>query len=681
LRTDERKPNEPAPPAPLTPQVGAALRLVAGQLAFFTALRVAFYLAFRDTAGEVDGGELARAFRLGFLFDLRLAILVALPLLVLGALPLLRPTRKPGAILWRAWLVVAGLVITLVHGFDFGHYDWLHERLDAKVLDELRSPKESFGMMWESYPMVRALLGVAVVAVGWYALAAWAARRANGGGPATRRARVLVRTGATIAVVLGIYGSLSWYPLRWSQAFFGTSPFVSAVASNPVLYFYETLTHRGQKPDPKKVAAEYDRIADLLGVDESERDRDALAFRRSVEPAARPDFAPNLIVIHMESWAAFQMGMFGCPLPSSPHADALAAESVLFTNGFVPSGPTARSVFSMLTGVPDIATNNPKSSASRDPGSVRQPVLINALSSYDKHYFLGGSANWANIRALLAGNIPDVEIHEEGSYGGDRVDVWGVSDHTLFEHAVETFDSVDGPFFGFIQTSGNHSPYTIPERILASGEFELTDLDDETLRAAGFKSPEAYDGFRCLDHALGRFLELARQRPWYRDTVIVLYGDHGVPSVNDAPFERIGIVRHHVPLIVHAPRLLPEARRIGTPTSSMDLVPTALTLMGVPYVNSSMGRDALAERPEPQRFAFLSNGLVGEDWFWRIERDGRTGLYRYLSDEPHVDWSDREPRRREDMRTAHEALRQWALWRQHEGSDLLQAGVKAAVVR
>jgi phosphoglycerol transferase MdoB-like AlkP superfamily enzyme len=645
------------------------------QVVAYTLLRGAFCAAFLGSAGDVGSGLVAKAFWLGLRFDLRLAILVALPLVLLAAVPGLHPARRAGAVLWRVWIVAAGLFVTLVYAFDFGHYDYLHERLDAKVLDELRSPRESFGMLWESYPVPLALLGVALVVAGWLALAAYALRRARRAAPPARRARVIARLGAGFALALGTYGSLSWYPLRWSQAFFDTSPFVSALASNPVLYFYETLSNRGKQPNPALVAANYELVADLLEVEE--RDAGALRFAREFRPADGPDFAPNLIVIHMESWAAFQTGMFGCPLPSSPHADALARESLLFTRGFVPSGPTARSVFSMLTGVPDVAENSPRSSASRDPGSVRQPTLVNALAGYEKHYFLGGSANWANIRALIAGNIPDVEIHEEGSYGGDRVDVWGVSDLTLFERAVDVFDATQGPFFAFLQTSGNHSPYTIPD---VTEGFERTDLDAETLQAAGFKSREAYDGFRFLDHALGRFIELAQERPWYRDTVIALYGDHGVPSVNGVPFERIGIVRHHVPILIHAPRLIaPDStgRRIATPTSSIDILPTCLTLMGVPYVNTAMGRDALLPRPPERSFAFLSNGLIQDDWFWRSERDGRTGLYRYASDEPEKDWRELDPERFERMSTTQGALREWALWRLHEGRSLLQRAAAA----
>ena len=103
---------------------------------------------------------------------------------------------------------------------------------------------------------------------------------------------------------------------------------------------------------------------------------------------------------------------------------------------------------------------------------------MNAFKDHRKFYFLGGSASWANIRGLLANNIPGLEIYEEGSYTSPRVDVWGISDLSLFEEANDVLKNSDEPFFAIIQTSGNHRPYTIPEdnkgfKILAEDDLEL----------------------------------------------------------------------------------------------------------------------------------------------------------------------------------------------------------------
>ncbi|MFN0006998.1 MAG: LTA synthase family protein [Planctomycetota bacterium] len=636
--------------------------VVVVQVLYCSVLRVVFYLVFRQSGGETTSADLARAFGLGSRFDLRLALLVSLPLTAFIWVGSVRPVwSRPTSLLAQVWLTAAGALGTLIYFFDFGHYAYLHRRLEATVLDELRSPRESLAMIWDTYPVVWGLAALGLITWGWLLLARSTLAIARRPSRLSRSPRVGAAFACGSLVLLGIYGNLSWYPLRWSQAFFSTNDFVSALASNPVIYFAETLLHRNRQADRQSVERNYELLSDLMEVEP--RDAQTLSFARRFVPERSPPFRPNLVIVHLESFASFKTGALGNPLPSSPQFDALAKDSLLFTRFFVPTGPTARSVFSMITGIPDVPANNPESSASRDPKSIRQPVLVTALEGYSKHYFLGGSANWANIRALLAGNIVDISIHEEGSFERERVDGWGISDLGLFESAVETFDASPQPFFAFIQTSGNHRPYTIPAD---SPGFGLADVDEETLRRSGFDSLEAYNGFRLLDYSLGRFFALAAERPWYRDTVFALYGDHGVPAVHDIPFERMGISRHHVPLLIHAPRLVHAGRRIDYPSSSVDILPTCLSLMGIPYVNSALGRDLLADRPKDRRFAFLSNGLVLGEWFLRIEQAGDVRLYRYDAEQAVEDHAAREPALVERLTTMHRAIQDWALWTQHD---------------
>ena len=126
--------------------------------------------------------------------------------------------------------------------------------------------------------------------------------------------------------------------------------------------------------------------------------------------------------------------------------------------------------------MPDIELNK---TSSRNPLVVRQHTIINAFKGYDKYYFLGGSANWGEIRGLLLHNIPGLHVFEEGSYSSPRVDVWGISDLNLFEEANKVLRKKKGkPFFAIIQTSGNHKPYTIPDdnrgfKVLAADEDEV----------------------------------------------------------------------------------------------------------------------------------------------------------------------------------------------------------------
>jgi phosphoglycerol transferase MdoB-like AlkP superfamily enzyme len=629
----------------LPDRMRAFVVLVLLQLALLLVLRAGFFLMFRSSAGDISGSELLAASWTGTKFDLRLALLVTLPFLALTTVRVLDPFRTPGARRgWLAFYVALDVALLLLHFVDFGHYEYLHERLNSGLIDQVLSPAIAMQMVWESYPVVWGLLALAAATWGWKRLLGRFALPNPGRPalPAGRSFRVTAWTVFLLAVACGIYGKVSWYPLRWSDAYSHTSPFARAMALNPALFFWDSFPNRGTPYDEDLLREHYDELAALLEVDRP--DREALDFTRTALPVSRSTAPPNLVVIHVESLAGYQTGVIGdamnpsSELDASPVFDRLSSEGILFGNVTVPRGPTARSVFTMLTGTPDM---NPVRSSSRNPRIVSQHTLLNALDGYAKLYFLGGSAAWANIRGLLAHNVAGLEIYEEGDFEAERGDVWGISDLALFEKAFEVMQATPQPFFTFIQTSGNHEPYTIPDDMGAFVPAE--DVDEDVLVANGFKSLAAYNGFRFLDYSLGHFFELVKRSEFHDNTLFVLYGDHGTAAPHGIAWEHLNLTHKHVPLLYYAPGLITEPRRIDTVGSTADLLPTALGLMGMPYVTQTLGRDLLAERPADARVAFIRNGLLTDDHLLRVDPDGTPHVYAYRGPDPLHDLAPEQP--------------------------------------
>ncbi len=475
------------------------LALTAVNLAVFAAFRVVFWAAFHAASADASWADVLAALYLGFKFDLRLALILCLPLALLGWIPLFDPTRlRRARIAWFGYLAAVQSIVLLLYFVDFGHYDYVRARLNASLLDHLTPVAVAARMAWGR--AARRTLAPAAAPLG-----KWPKRAAVG---------VLAALYS-----LGLYGKWSWYPLRWSEAYFSSNEAVAALALNPVLFLTDTAVNHSRPYDTNKVREHYAYMAALLGI--KAPDPENLAFARYVTPRSKPAAKYNLVVIHLESFAGFKAGVFGNRLNPTPYFDAIARNGILFTNFFVPEVPTARSVFTMITGIPDV---NPNRTASRNPLVVNQHTLVNALAGYDKFYFLGGSATWGNIRGLLAHNIPGLRVYEEGDYDAPREDVWGVSDIVLFEKA-------------HIQTAGNHRPYTIPKD---KHGFELAQLDGNALKDNGFDSLAAYNGLRFLDYALESFFAQARRASYFQNTVFVMYGDHGNPSANQTPWQRRG---------------------------------------------------------------------------------------------------------------------------------------------
>ena len=611
-------------------------------LALFCALRLAFLWAFHDPAASTE--ELAQALYLGLKFDARLAVIAAAPLL------LVPKARR----LWIVYSTALLAVLLVLYAADFGHYAYTRARLHGGVVEHLTPADVALRMAWQSYPVIWTVTGIALLC----GLYAWLLSRTRAPAPVSRL-RKTVQLVAVALLGLGIvWGKWSSYPLRWNDAYFSDKPFVSALGLNPVLFLADTLGQPRRPVDTAVVAAQYDTLANLLEL--KERDPQRRSFARYVP--GKPATPLNLVVIHLESFAAFKVGAFGNPSGATPHFDALTREGLLFTNFFVPAVPTARSVFTMLSGIPDY---HPGRSASRDPRMVRQHTLVNALTEHERFYFLGGSASWGNIRGLLGQSIERLQVSEEGDYAAERADVWGIVDHALFEHAHSTLEKAKGPFFAFIQTSGNHRPYTIPDSNRRG--FELANMDPVALQAAGFDGISAYNGLRFLDHAIGHYFRMARTAPYFANTVFVLYGDHGNPSASPIPFERLGLTGYHVPMLIIAPGIAGGGRN-DTVASLVDLLPTALGIMQVAHVNKTMGRDLLVTRPAERHFALVPHGVLTSEYFLQVSPQGGSHLYAYRSSDPVADLRDQLPEKVKELRRLREGLYQLSLYLLHHNA-------------
>jgi len=627
------------------------LALAAINFAVFAVFRLAFWAVFRETLASAPWSDLIQALYLGLKFDLRLALLLGLPLAFLGWIGLFDPVRRRVArIAWVGYFAAAQCVVLFLYFVDFGHYAYVQGRLNASLIDHLTPVAIAARVTWETYPVIRGVIGLSLLVGGYAWIVARAARRtlAPATPPLSKWPKRAAVSALAVLYAFGIYGKWSRYPLRWSEAYFSTSESVAALALNPVLFLMDTADNHSQRYDAKKVREHYDYVASLLGV--GAPDPKKLDFARYATPGARPQGKYNLVVIHLESFAAFKTGIFGNRLNGTPHFDAVAKDGILFTNFFVPEVPTGRSVFTMLTGVPDV---NPRTTASRNPLVVSQHTLINALEGYEKFYFLGGSATWGNIRGLFTHNIPDLKMFEEGDYDAPQVDGWGVADAALFKKAHEVLVKQEKPFFAFIQTAGNHRPYGIPED---HPGFELAQVDEATLKENGFDSLAAYNGLRYLDFSLESFFALARKAPYFRNTVFVMYGDHGNPSTVQTPWQRLYLTGYHVPLVIYAPGLFKQSRRIDFTASLPDVLPTSLGILGVPYLNTGLGRDLLALGPGGPHFSLIGEtGVLDDEFYFRVDPGGER-LFRYRTEAGAQDVHERYPEKAAELRRLYEAL-------------------------
>ncbi|MFC1665785.1 LTA synthase family protein, partial [Pseudomonadota bacterium] len=599
-------------------------------LVFLLLLRVVFVLVFIGLVPEPPIDEFLRALYLGLKFDLRLSLIICLPVAILIWIPAWgRIENKRVLKVWGGYLAFVNVLVLLAYMIDFGHFSHLQRRMDATFLRYLEEAGVSLEVAWQSYPMALGVMVLLILAFLYLKLILLCGRRIV----RTPERSISVAANMSIGVVavslygLGLYGALAAKPLRWNQAFFSPNSFVSASALNPVLYFFGTLITRELGFDTNATRKHYQNVAKYLQVDNP--DSQKLNFERKFEGEAKYNKPTNVIVVLLESFAATLTGAFKNPLDPSPELDRLANDGWLFRRFYAPHGGTARSVFALITGIPDIYTPR---TAARNPTVVRQRTIVNAFDGYQKMYFLGGNMSWGNIRGLLKDNIPGIRVYEEGDYKSPRNDGWGITDLHLFEEANEVFKRVakDGSFFAIIQTSGNHQPYTIPED--ARG-FKRKQMAESELKKYGFLSVENYNSFRFLDYSVGQFIRVARKESYFNNTLFVFLGDHGLmrPAPHMFPSEQaLELGRLHVPMVFYAPAMIQKGKVIDSLVSEVDVLPTVAAFAGVPYVNTTLGLNVMDDRLNSNRVNFVISwhgnpsqlGIIGDKYYLRMYSDG-----------------------------------------------------------
>lgn len=663
-----------------TPKLKFLYSLLAFQMAAYTLFRFLFLAYFHREIYESNTQYLANALYLGFKFDLRLSMLFMLPAIIAINLPIKNISKIRFSNFF--YTILFGL-ISLLYITDGGYFAYLKSRLNATVIQFLKNPSISFEMVRETYPWPLFLIIIlAFTALSYWVMSRFVSPMLETWHAGTKKEKVLSITTFVLIFAFGIYGSSKWYPLRWSEAFASPDPFTSNLALNPILYVADTYSFRNNDFDEEKVHQAYPIVAQYLGIDKDSRNYDEKHLNFIREYPGNPERQkqhPNVVVIIMESMGYYKSGLGGSKVNPTPNLDKLANESLLFQKYYTPTVATARSVFAAVTSLPDISKVK---TGSRNPFVVNQHTAIGELKGYEKYYFLGGSANWGNIRGVLTYNIPGLHVYEEGSYKSPRVDVWGISDLNEFKEAMGVFNERDlsKPFFALVQSSGFHRPYTIPADSDGFKVLTEKDITEKEIRDYGFESFAEYNAMRLQDFALGKFFEMAKKSKWYDNTIFLVFGDHSLPAngaKNVQDWERNLSNGFHVPLVIHSPKYIKPGIETKI-VSEMDVMPTVAGLVGVPYKTRSFGRDLFNPKFDNSRLAFSYNwsapfnlALMDKEFYFEyIPYNGQGLLIHHTAANPNDNVKEQFPDKYREMETLAKGLYETAKYLLHHNPHL-----------
>ncbi|MBI4881651.1 MAG: sulfatase-like hydrolase/transferase [Planctomycetes bacterium] len=328
--------------------------------------------------------------------------------------------------------------------------------------------------------------------------------------------------------------------------------------------------------------------------------------RPAEEEAPAP--AQHLLLISVDALRADRLGCYGGRAEASPTIDRLAREGVLFERAFAPMGQTLSSLTSLLTSrYPDetgVLDNtmvvNPEeetlaevlaAAGFRCQGLVANGVLRPGSSGIDQGFEF---FRRIEVEEQLTGKARKILAEEFGRGRRDFLWLHYMDPHQPYDARAPYAEQFDPDYQGNLDTS----PETL-DRIYVD-RVELAPDDLEHIKAV-------YDSqVRRVDDMIGAVLGALDKSAAAEETLVVFTADHGEELYDRNYFfyhanSLYGSVTG-VPLIFRWPRELPAGRRVDSLVELVDVMPTALALLGLdsPAAAGAAGRRGIDLRPALQ---------------------------------------------------------------------------------
>ncbi|MFI7803254.1 lipoteichoic acid synthase 2 [Pseudomonas sp. DD1] len=564
---------------PKTAPMRYLLLLTCTWLAIFVLTRSVLLLTHLD---EVSG-NLLPVFDVGLLYDLGFLAYAALPL---GLYLLLCPPA-----LWRRrghrWFLQGVLTASLFAMLFTSVAEWLFwdefgVRFNFIAVDYLVYSDEVLNNLLESYPIGK-LLGLLAILAIVLSLALRKLFNAALDSPLpAMRGRLLNALG--LLVVAGLSLQLVSQDSPRTQ---GGNAYNNELASNGPYQFFAAFRNNELDYSQFYKSLPSDIVARQLRTELSEPNArfigsDPLDIRRAIDNPGTLR-KPNIVLVTIESFSAKYMGSNGDDRNLTPNLDELRKHSLYFSNFYATGTRTDRGLEAITLAIPPTPGRSIVKRVGRESGFSSLGQQLGAIG-YDSVFVYGGRGYFDNMNAFFSGN--GYRVVDQSSVAEADIsfkNAWGMADEDLFNQTLKLADADyarQQPFLLQLMTTSNHRPYTYPD-----GRIDI-------------KSGNGRDGaVKYTDYAIGQFLQAARQKPWFDNTIFVFVADH---TAGSAGKEDLPIANYQIPLFIYAPKWV-EARESAQLASQIDLAPTLLGLLNLSYESTFFGRNLLQDNPLPPR--------------------------------------------------------------------------------
>ncbi|HEX7939371.1 MAG TPA: sulfatase-like hydrolase/transferase, partial [Gemmatimonadaceae bacterium] len=269
----------------------------------------------------------------------------------------------------------------------------------------------------------------------------------------------------------------------------------------------------------------------------------------------------------------------------TPHLDSLAAQSVTLPHYIASGEPSPRGFITLLSGEWEhgnlfIIANRPNVALDAIPLRLKR-------AGYHSVALWGGNPSFDNQLTWARRWFNDV-VYE---HRGNRLFYFRTTpDGELMDTVIQRVAAHDRanagqPLFLWIASNGTHTPFQ-----LDSGAVIKNDVPPSTDRQ------RRYDlTLRNVDAQVARVIAYLRTRPRWRNTVIVVTGDHADRTSEPADARWRGMPTDAqvatAALIFGPPALIGRPRTLDFTASHVDILPTIRSWLGDTSATATMGRD------------------------------------------------------------------------------------------
>ena len=368
--------------------------------------------------------------------------------------------------------------------------------------------------------------------------------------------------------------------------------------------------------------------------------------------ASAADRPPNIVMIVSDDHAWTDYGFLGHEHVKTPRLDKLAAESLTFTRGYVPSSLCCPSLVSIITGLyphqHKITSNDPPLPQGKNNAQARQddtfqaqrqrmigfidgvPTLPRSLA--ERGYVSLQTGKWWQghfSRGGFTHGMSHGDPEQGGRHGDEGLTIGRKTMEPVFKF-IDDAQQAQKPFFVWYAPMMPHQPHTPPERLLAK-------YRDLTLSLHVAKYWAMVEWF---DETCGQLLDHLDQRGLAENTIVVYVADNGWIQNPDGPRYAPRSKQSQydtglrTPIMIRWPGKV-QPKKSESLAMSIDLVPTLLHAAGAKRPENLQGIDLLDEQAVANRKrifgeCFTHNAVDIENpasslrWRWVI--DGSTKL-------------------------------------------------------